>query len=207
MSAVVSRTWWLPAMGVILLACGTKPLAQPSWPAPSDPMKLSRDAGLEPTDREFLTTHTHAHLDVFVDGQRIRIPAGIGIDIAAPKGIEATKTLDGTGMDYQVSTCDAPCLSELHTHDPDGVLHTESSKAKQDPHTLGQFFTEWGVRLDDSCVGEYCKPDTTVDVYLDGKKQSGNPADIKLTTHLEVAIVIGKAPTLIPDAWSFTEPS
>ncbi|MDQ2934892.1 MAG: hypothetical protein M3R49_07895 [Chloroflexota bacterium] len=169
-------------------------------------MKLSGDAGLHPTDREFLTTHTHAHVDVFVDGQRVPIPAGIGIDIAAPKGIEATKTLDGTGMDYQVSICNAPCLSELHTHDPDGVVHTESSKANQDPYTLGQFFAEWGIRLDDSCVGDYCKPDTTVDVYLDGKKQDGNPADIKLTTHLEVAIVIGKAPALIPDTWSFTDP-
>jgi hypothetical protein len=207
MPAVASRTWWVAFLSLALLGCAAKPLAQPSWPAPSDPMKLSRDAGFEPTDREYVTTHTHAHLDVFVGGQHVPVPAGIGIDTAAPNGIQATKTPDGTGMDYQVSVCDAPCLSELHTHDPDGILHTESSKPDQDPLTLGQFFTEWGLRLDDSCVGEYCKPDTTVDVYLDGKKHAGNPAEIKLTPHLEVAIVIGKAPALIPDSWSFLEGS
>jgi hypothetical protein len=205
MSPVLSRACGVAALGLALLGCSAQPLAQPSWPAPSDPMKLSRDAGFEPTDREYVTTHTHAHLDVFVDGQHVTVPAGIGIDIAAPNGIEATTTPDGTGMDYQVSVCDAPCLSELHTHVPDGILHTESSKPNQDPLTLGQFFTEWGLRLDDSCVGEYCKPGTTVDVYLDGKKHDGNPAEIKLTPHLEVAIVIGKPPALIPDSWTFLE--
>jgi hypothetical protein len=201
--AVISRRWWLAVLGLALVGCAAKPLAQPSWPAPSDPMKLSRDAGFEPTDREYLTTHTHAHLDVFVDGQRVQVPGGIGLDVAAPKGIEATKTPDGSGMDYQVSVCDAPCLSELHTHTPDGLVHTESSKIDVEPHTLGQFFIEWGLRLDDSCIGEYCKPDTSADVYLDGKKHEGNPAEIKLAPHVEVAIVIGKPPAFIPDSWSF----
>ena len=207
MSAVACRAWLVAGLGLALLGCSAKPLAQPSWPAPSDPMKLSRDAGFEPTDREFVTTHTHAHLDVFVDGQHVQVPAGIGIDTAAPKGIEATKTPDGTGMDYQVSVCDAPCLSELHTHAPDAILHTESAKANVEPHTLGQFFIEWGVRMDDSCIGEYCKSDTSVDVYVDGKKHDGNPADIKLTPHVEVAIVIGKPPALIPSSWDFIEGS
>ena len=201
------RAAWVAAAGIILVGCSAKSLTQPSWPAPGDPMKLSRDAGFVPTDREFLTTHTHAHLDVFVDGKHVTIPAGIGIDIAAPKGIEAKKTDDGSGMDYQVTVCDAPCLSELHTHTVDGILHTESSKVDQAPHTLGQFFTEWGVKLDGSCIGEFCTPDTAVAVYLDGKKHDGNPAQIKLTPHLEVAIVIGKAPALIPDSWTFLEGS
>jgi hypothetical protein len=192
--------------GLGLAACAAQPLTQPSWPAPPDPMGLAVQAGLEPTAKEYLTTHTHAHLDVFVDGKRVEVPSGIGIDIEAPTGIDKHPTDDGTGTEYLVTLCEAACLSPLHTHDPSGILHTESSKANADPYTLGQFFTEWGVRLDTSCVGEFCTSNTSVAVYVNGAKYSGDPAEIKLKSHLEIAIVIGKAPSLIPDSWTFMDP-
>jgi hypothetical protein len=190
---------------LVLTACAAKPLAQPSWPAPSNPMALATLAGLEPTDREYLLTHTHSHLDVFVDGRRVKVPSGIGIDISAPTGIQKSATPDATGTQYFVTICEAACLSPLHTHDPTGIIHTEAKVANQHPYTLGQFFIEWGVRLDDSCVGEFCKSNTTIDVFVDGKKATGNPADIQLKSHLEIAIVIGKAPAFIPDSWDFGE--
>lgn len=168
-------------------------------------MARTAAAGLEPTEVEHLISHTHAHLDVFVDGQRIVVPSGIGIDIASPSGIDDQPTDDGTGTEYHVTTCDAPCLSPLHTHDPSGVVHTESMNPDQEPYTLGQFFKEWGVRLDESCIGEFCSPDTTVAVYTDGSLYAGNPADIQLTSQLEVAVVIGQPPERIPDSWSFLE--
>jgi hypothetical protein len=192
--------------GLGLAGCAAQPLTQPSWPAPPNPMALAGQAGLEPTEKEFLTTHTHAHLDLFVDGQDVEVPAGIGIDIEAPTGILKVPTDDGTATDYQVTLCEAACLSPLHTHDPSGIIHTESSKADQGPYTLGQFFTEWGVRLDNSCVGEFCTSNTSIDVYLNGEKYDGNPADIKLESHLEIAIVIGKPPSVIPDSWEFLTP-
>jgi hypothetical protein len=190
---------------LLLVACSpaAHPLTQPSWPAPANPMELAVQAGLEPTDREYLTTHTHSHLHVFVDGKEVVVPAGIGIDIEAPTGIDKQPTLDKTSTEYYVTRCAAPCLSPLHTHDAAGIIHTESKTADQDPYTLGQFFSEWGVRLDESCIGEFCKADTTVAIYLDGKKEMGNPADIKLASHLEIAIVIGTAPEFIPDTWDF----
>ena len=169
-------------------------------------MALATQAGLEPTDREYLVTHTHAHLDVLVDGHQVVVPAGIGIDIHAPTGIESSISPDGTSNDYFVTACDAPCLSPLHTHDASGILHTESRNLDQSPYTLGQFFTEWGIRLDDSCVGEFCAPNTSIVVYLDGKRHDGNPAEIKLKSKLEIAIVIGKAPAVIPDHWDFFNP-
>jgi hypothetical protein len=187
---------------LLLAACTPAPLAQPSWPAPSQPMSLSADAGLTPTDREFLTTHTHAHLDVFVDGTRIVVPGGIGIDVGAP-GVREEKTSDGTAVEYVVDRCDSPCLSPLHTHLPDGILHTESKLPDQEPYTLGQFFTEWGLALDEKCVGEFCRDKTSIAIYLDGVKHEGDPNDIKLTSHLEIAIVIGKPPATIPDSHSF----
>jgi hypothetical protein len=192
------------SLSLALPACSSAPLTQPNWPAPSDPMGLARKAGFVPTGREFLITHTHAHLDVLVDGKRVQVPAGIGID-ATSKGVAAETTPDGTGKDYQVTVCPNVCLSELHTHDPDGILHSESKVPDQKPATLGQFFTEWGVRLDDQCVGEFCSSNTQIAVYVNGQKVSGNPADIELKTHLEIAVVIGKPPDLIPSSWEFLE--
>jgi hypothetical protein len=190
---------------VLLVAgCGTaQPLKQPSWPAPPKPMALTAGAGLEPTQQEHLNTHTHSHLHVFVDGKAVVVPAGIGIDIEAPTGITKTKSLDGTATEYYVTLCFAPCLSPLHTHDPSGLIHTESKDPGQQPYTLGQFFTEWGVRLDDQCIGEFCKSDTSIAVYLDGKKYDGNLAEIELKSHLEIAVIIGKPPGAIPDSWQF----
>lgn len=189
---------------VLVSACTTAhPLEQPSWPAPPKPMALAAQAGLEPTQQEHLNTHTHAHLHVFVDGEGVVVPAGIGIDIEAPTGIDKKKTLDGTANEYYVTLCFAPCLSPLHTHDPSGIIHTESKDPDQQPYTLGQFFTEWGLRLDDQCIGEFCKSDTSIAIYLDGKKYDGNPAEIELKTHLEIAIVIGKPPSVIPSSWEF----
>jgi hypothetical protein len=187
---------------LFLISCAPAPLAQPSWPAPSDPIGLAADAGLTPTDREFLVTHTHAHLDVFVDGTRIVVPAGIGIDIGA-EGITETTTPDGTETEYGVAICDAPCISPLHTHLPDGVIHTESEEPNIEPYTLGQFFTEWGLTLDDSCIGEFCRGKTTIAIYVNGEKHKGDPTLIELTPHLEIAVVIGEPPATIPDSHTF----
>ena len=189
---------------VLVAGCGSaQPLKQPSWAAPPKPMALAAQAGLEPTQQEHLNTHTHSHLHVFVDGEAVVVPGGIGIDIEAPTGITKTKSLDGTATEYYVTLCFAPCLSPLHTHDPSGLIHTETKDPDQQPYTLGQFFTEWGVRLDDQCIGEFCKSDTSIAVYLDGKKYDGNPAEIELKSHLEIAVVIGKAPAAIPASWEF----
>src|SRR5580765_6246450 len=51
------------------------------WPAPKDPMRLTRLAGLVPEVNEHLAYHVHSHLDVFVNGKPVEVPAGIGIDI------------------------------------------------------------------------------------------------------------------------------
>jgi hypothetical protein len=167
-------------------------------------MGQARKAGFEPTTREFLVTHTHVHLDVFVDGKPVQVPGGIGIDTKA-QGVKEEPTADGTGKDYQVTECPNPCLSELHTHDPDGILHSESAVANQKPATLGQFFTEWGVRLDDQCIGEFCSSNTPLAVYVNGQKAGGNPADIELKSHLEIAVLIGKPPDQIPSSWEFLD--
>jgi hypothetical protein len=162
----------------------------PNWPAPPNPMELTRNAGLVPERAEFLQYHVHAHLDVFFNGEPVTVPAGIGIDTTNPAVISDEQ---GAGLKRE---CDKPCIAPLHTHATDGVLHTETKTPQ--PNTLGQFFIEWDVRLDSSCVGEFCDPETTIAIYVDGEVNEGDPREIELSDGREIAVVIGSAPAEIP---------
>ena len=111
--------------------------------------------------------------------------------------------IDGqTGYGGIDPPCDQPCISPLHTHLPTGILHTES--ATDVDNTLGEFFTEWGVTLDDKCVATYCAPRDKIAVYVDGKPVTTDPREIALTDHKEIAIIIGTAPDTIPDSADFS---
>jgi hypothetical protein len=170
------------------------------WPAPPDPLERTVAAGLEPAPKEFLTNHVHAHLDVFLDGEPIAVPAGIGINLEDP---EVKQFDDPEGVSYGgIELCSEPCISPLHTHDGTGIIHTES--ATPEPNTLGQFFTEWGVDLSDSCVGEYCSPDQPIEVYVDGQPYTQDPRAIELTDRKQIAIVIGAPPAEIPATADFS---
>jgi hypothetical protein len=178
-------------------AASTPAKDAPPWPAPPNPLALARKAGLKPERREQLAYHVHAHLDVFVNGKPVTVPAGIGINIKDP-GVESGPDPATGGKSYGgIKLCAEPCISPLHTHDATGVLHTES--ATPTPNRLGQFFIEWGVRLDQSCVGGYCSPQAPIAFFLDGKRYSGDPRQIGLKNHLEIAVVIGSPPSKIPD--------
>ena len=166
------------------------------WPAPENPMALTCKAGLVPEKAEFLQYHVHAHLDVFVDGKPVLVPAGIGIDLDNPDTVADTGAnglITGAGLKQE---CGAPCISPLHTHDLSGLLHTETKTPS--PNKLGQFFTQWAVRLTSDCIGAYCKPKTPVKIYVDGKVETGDPNEIELSDLREVAVVIGKPPAKIP---------
>jgi hypothetical protein len=156
---------------------------------------------LKPEVREFLIFHVHAHLDVLIDGKPITVPAGIGINIDDPGVQRFTDTPDGSLAYGGITQCRTPCISPLHTHDTTGILHTES--ATLTPNTLGQFFTEWGVRLSGSCVGEYCSP-TPIAFYANGTPYTQDPRAIELTDLKEIAVVIGIPPPKIPETADFS---
>lgn len=86
--------------------------------------------GLPALTAEGEALHTHQHLDLFVDGQPVPVPADIGINAAA-------------GF-----------LAPTHTHDATGIIHIESPVVRD--FTLGDFFDIWGVRFDGHCVGGAC---------------------------------------------------
>jgi hypothetical protein len=131
--------------------------------------------GLNTLSQEGVATHYHSHLDIFVDGKRVVVPQGIGIN-------------QGAGY-----------ITELHSHDTRGVIHIESPK-ENDHFSLGQFVAEWGVFLNGRCIGAYCDG---LKWYLNGKLQTGNPQDYTLQSHDEIAIVVGKPPAKIPSSFKF----
>jgi hypothetical protein len=157
----------------------------PVWPAPPNPMQLTRKAGLTPETHEFVFLHVHSHLDLFVNGERVLVPAGIGIDIHN-KAVHRSPAPDGTTVYGGIDTpCAKPCISPLHTHSDDGILHTEARKHQF--NRLGQFFTEWDRKLP-----------AKAKAYVDGKRFKGDPGAIRLKDRREIAIVVGKPPPKIP---------
>jgi hypothetical protein len=150
----------------------------PPWPRNEATLQLRlRDIGLDPLTEEGQVVHIHQHLDIFVDGKHVTVPALIGI-------------------------YDSQYITELHTHDTSGVMHVESPVKRN--FTLGQFFGVWGVRLDSNCIGGYCKPKTPWRVYVNGLNQPGNPAELVLKKHQEIAMVIGdKRPKEVPSTYNF----
>ena len=166
------------------------------WPRPANPLALARRAGLAPKTHEFFAYHVHAHLDVFVNSRQIRVPAGIGIEIRDPAVHRFPEPDGSVGYGGISPPCKHACISPLHTHDPDGILHTESARAH--PNRLGQFFTEWAVRLDRACIGGYCQG---VRFYIDGKRYRGDPRAITLTDHKDIVITVGRPPHPIPSVF------
>ena len=150
-------------------------------PAPWNPGLDTLPDRLEPLKLNDLTTegqvlHIHQHLDVFVNGKRQPVPASIGV-------------------------YDDQFLTELHTHDPSGIIHVESPTKRR--FDLGQFFGAWGVRLNADCVGGYCRQVTPWTVYVNGQSYSGDPAALELKPHQEIAFVIGTPPRQIPRSYKF----
>jgi hypothetical protein len=174
-----SRTTHRSSGSRVALAAATAPFVAPTdvvlsdsappWPLPSDARPYIAAAGLPILSAEQLDVHYHAHLDIVVNGAKVALPAGVGFVIA-----------NGTPTGITV----------LHTHDSSGVIHVES--AKDQPYTLGQVFTEWGVALDATRVGGlHADADHVLATYVNGKRFNGDPATLRLRPHLEIALWYG----------------
>jgi hypothetical protein len=122
-------------------------------------------------------------LDIIVNGSAVPVPADLGFVIA-----------NGQGLGITV----------LHTHDTSGIVHIESPT--NSPYTLGQFFTEWGVRLGPGEIGGLTNTNgNALRVYVDGKVFSGDPASIVLRSHQEIALWYGPTTTTpqVPSTYQF----
>jgi hypothetical protein len=140
-----------------------------------------RAIGLPPlSPTEGTAVHIHQHLDLYVDGRKVPVPAGIGIDPSVG-------------------------FAPLHTHDASGVIHVESPTARR--YTLGEFFAVWGVRFTPTCLGGYCAAgNRRLRVYVDGTAWPGDPTTLPLASHEELVVAFGTAarlPSPIPSAYRF----
>jgi len=162
--------------------------AEGPWPAPvlldngQESAAYVAAAGL-PYAEEMLSVHYHAHLDVIVDGKPMPVPAYLGFVATGNK---------------------VAGLAPLHTHDASGIIHIENDVPAD--FVLGQVFTEWGVRFTGSCLGAYCTGGgRQLAVFVDGKRQSGDPTRIVLTKHEEIAVVYGTPDQMshVPSSYSF----
>jgi hypothetical protein len=130
--------------------------------------------GLNALGQEGTVLHIHQHLDVYLNGKKVQVPALIGIDTSA-------------GF-----------LTELHTHDTSGVVHVESATKRS--YILGQFFGEWGVKLTSNCLGSYCGK---LKWWVNGTPMTGNPSQLVLKAHQEIVIASGKPPFVVPHSYKF----
>src|SRR5438445_11145890 len=64
------------------------------WLAPPNPLDLARRTGLELQRKESFTFHIHAHLDIYINGEPVTVPGGLGIDIHDP-GVRHAKLPGG----------------------------------------------------------------------------------------------------------------
>jgi hypothetical protein len=125
--------------------------------------------GLPAMSEEGTVMHAHQHLDVFIKGKTVPVPAFIG---APPQFI-----------------------TTIHTHDKNGEIHIESPTVQT--FTLGQFFDIWGVRFTSKCIGSYCEDQqNSIKVFVNGKAASGDPRSIELTDQLEIVIAYGTSAEL-----------
>jgi hypothetical protein len=102
----------------------------PPWNAPRDAVSYIQAAGLEAQPATNSDASRVVNLRVTIDGTPVEVPAYVGIDRI--RALQAT----------------------VHTHDTSGQVWLEGRGTTD--VTLGQFFTLWGVRFDDHCLGSAC---------------------------------------------------
>jgi len=157
---------------LILTACsnGNEGLeaaaGSPLWPAPTDVAARVQAAGLD-LGPMGTGEHYHPTLRIVIDGTSVPIAENIGVD---PE----------TGA-----------MSALHTHSSDGVVHVEAAEVGQ-TFTLGQLFTEWGLALSKTEIGDLrADSDSKVTVTVDGETYPGNPSGIVLAPEQVITLELG----------------
>jgi hypothetical protein len=116
-----------------------------------------------------------AHLEIFVHGLDVVIPAGIGI---APPVIR-------DGAYVRRGRCSYP----LRTTDPTGVIEVD----RHVHATVGDFFAIWGQPVSPRRVLGFRIADLDhVRAFVNGRPWQGDPAAIPLSRHVSVVIEVGR---------------
>ena len=140
--------------------------SMPPWAAPTDVTARVEAAGLD-LGPMGTAEHYHPTLRITIKGTRVPVPANIGVD-------------PSTGA-----------MSAVHTHEGDGTVHIEANKAGE-VFTLGQLFTQWGVKLTPTQVGGVeAEPGQKVTLTSNGDPVVGDPMDLRLRPEQRIELRLG----------------
>ncbi|MDE1875109.1 MAG: hypothetical protein KGI79_01370 [Patescibacteria group bacterium] len=188
--------WWIigiVVLGLVLIAWSNRATndhrslssvstSTAPWPADVSHLRERLAAlGLPALSQEGTALHIHQHIDIFIDGKSMPVPAGVGIDESA-------------GF-----------ISDVHVHDDTGIIHVESPTIET--FTLGQFFDIWGVRFTAQAIGGYETGNgRSLKVFVNGVPYGGDPRQIALAPHQEIVVAYGtdrELPNPIPSSYQF----
>ncbi|WP_427172261.1 hypothetical protein [Arthrobacter sp. 92] len=173
---------------------GAKPAAAGPSPGGAQPVQRTSDpwalqpgaterilaAGMPILTDEGTGEHYHAHLDVYLDGKAITVPAWIGFTDGAPGQLAG--------------------VSPAHTHDATGIIHIESEKPGQ-RYLLTQVLQEWGVLAGAGSIGGHPAGEWTV--YVNGVQQAAPVGQVVLRGWDEIALTHGDTPSPLPSSYAF----
>jgi hypothetical protein len=112
-----------------------------------------------------------AHLDVFVDGRAVTVPAGVGVR--------------------------PTCSYWVRTTAADGVVTIGSPQRRS--FTLGNFFDIWGAPLTAGRLLTFdVNAGRPLRAFVDGRLREGDPRAIRLEDGREIALVLGRRPRTVP---------
>jgi hypothetical protein len=154
----------------------------PPWGTAAPELRARLETlGLPVLSAEATTVHIHMHIDVFVHGKAVTVPANVGVNTAGGY------------------------LSPIHTHDDTGLIHVESPTHRV--YTLGEFFDVWGVRFTPRCIGGPCDHGADrLRVFVGGKLIRRDPRLLELALHQEIVVAYGteaQLPHPVPSTYSF----
>ncbi|GAC1413022.1 MAG: hypothetical protein NVSMB66_3790 [Candidatus Doudnabacteria bacterium] len=163
---IVGAVLMVLGIGLYLANQDSKPVKTNDFSSvPRDNQLLNNmhKAGLDALSAEGTVLHIHQHVDIVVDGKPVSLPGQVGI-----------------GSSF---------ISPLHTHDTTGIIHVESPTKKD--FTLGQFFDEWGVDLNNQCIANNCAGnDKKLLMFVNGQKTDEIPKHV-LGAHEEIYLWFG----------------
>lgn len=111
-----------------------------------------------------MAEHYHPQLQITIDGAAVPVPSNIGVDPT-------------TGA-----------MSAVHTHEPDGTIHIEADTVGE-VFTLGQLFTQWGVKLTPTQIGGVTATDgQKVMLTSNGTAVPGDPAKLRLQPDQKIGL-------------------
>ncbi|HKP91455.1 MAG TPA: hypothetical protein VJT75_15930, partial [Thermoleophilaceae bacterium] len=141
------------------------------FPKPNgEAVRRARPANGMPCERRARPRHL-AHLETFVGGRVVLMPAGIGI--APPHRRDGAYVRGGR--------CDYP----LRTVEPTGLIEVERGRRP----TLGDLFDLWGQPLSRRRVLSFRG---RVRAYVGYERVAGDPRAIRLGPHVAVTLEIGR---------------